>query len=330
MYHRISNRLIELDILRGIAIIFIVLFHYTDSFNRLYGHPIDLKLYFPWGYLGVQLFFILSGFSIRHSLKNSQNPFRFAINRFSRLYPSYWVSITLIFFVMQKSPLLGRQISFNQFLINFTMIQHWLGVPDVDGAYWVLPVFIVFYAFIFIILFMRKFTLIKLISFIWIVLGITIWKLPIAYQSTFQSFFLFLKYSHLFVAGIMFHDIFSRQANASSHWLIFFSLISQVILFTPMESLVVVFFYLIMYLFVFNRLRLSRLKVFSNLGIISYQIYLIHQNIGYAIMLQLSNLKLSSFVIIAIPIIFTFALSILTFHLIEVPVKKIICRSIAK
>lgn len=319
------KRLIELDIFRGIAIVSIILYHFTYSFNYLYGNLVDAVLLFRWGYLGVQLFFILGGFSVGYSLKNAVTPFNFLIDRFTRLFPSYWVSIIIIYLITSQFFLPGRSVTFSHFLVNFTMLQHWLGIPDVDGAYWILPVFLVFYFFIMIVLFLKKIAHLKLIGLFWIILGLIIWKLPVFNQSIFQSFFLFFKYAHLFVAGIMFWEIFFKKANKFTHWLIFISFGAQLMLFNFIESLAVLAFYLLMYLFSYKKLSLPPfLKIFSYLGLISFQIYLIHQNIGYIIMLQLVKFDLPLIIIVTIPIIVTFCLAGIIYRFIEIPIKRII------
>lgn len=56
-----SSRLLEFDALRGLAILSIVLFHYTTRYDLTYGHIGTLHFYVSKGY-GVNLFFMISGF----------------------------------------------------------------------------------------------------------------------------------------------------------------------------------------------------------------------------------------------------------------------------
>jgi len=77
----------QLDGARGIAIILVILFH--------------LKLIY-WGWLGVQLFFVLSGFLITHGLiKNKSMNFKdhlkvFYIKRALRIFPLYFLFLFVI------------------------------------------------------------------------------------------------------------------------------------------------------------------------------------------------------------------------------------------
>ena len=62
----ISNRLQELDALRGIAALMVVLFHFTMGRQ-------EANLGFKLGTTGVDLFFIISGFVIFMSLSKVKN-----------------------------------------------------------------------------------------------------------------------------------------------------------------------------------------------------------------------------------------------------------------
>lgn len=72
-----------LDFLRGLAIIGVVLFHiWPENFKS--------------GYLGVDLFFVLSGFLIAKNLNKGISGVEFFKNRFIRLGPLYFLTILLI------------------------------------------------------------------------------------------------------------------------------------------------------------------------------------------------------------------------------------------
>lgn len=83
-----SNRYVFLDGIRGIAAIFVVLFH-TSAF---------LKPYLVHSYLAVDLFFILSGFVIAHAYDNRLTSGEISFAKFirfrlTRLYPIYILSV---------------------------------------------------------------------------------------------------------------------------------------------------------------------------------------------------------------------------------------------
>ena len=84
----------ELDALRGLAAMLVVLFHYS------WGRP-ENRFEFSVGNTGVDLFFIISGFVIFMSLEKAENLRQFVGNRFARLYPAYWVCVILTYILMQ-------------------------------------------------------------------------------------------------------------------------------------------------------------------------------------------------------------------------------------
>ena len=75
-----THRISELDGVRGIGIILIFLYHLSPQ-------------YFPGGFIGVSIFFILSGYLLFISSTKKDNQFsviNFYWRRFSRLYPSHY------------------------------------------------------------------------------------------------------------------------------------------------------------------------------------------------------------------------------------------------
>src|SRR5712692_76407 len=91
------DRLYEIDLLRITAALAVVLYHYTFS-----GYARHLTaIAFPalstvtrYGYLGVDMFFVISGFVVLLSAWG-RRPHEFVISRIVRLYPAYWVAVTI-------------------------------------------------------------------------------------------------------------------------------------------------------------------------------------------------------------------------------------------
>ncbi|WP_412539192.1 acyltransferase [Longispora sp. K20-0274] len=133
-----SRRLHELDLLRIGAAVAVVVFHYTFS-GWMQGHS---PARFPglgevsrYGYLGVDLFFVISGFVVLLSAWG--RPARaFVVSRIVRLYPAFWVAVTLTALVSVAS---GRfRVGFGQYLANLTMLNPVVGVANIDVVYWTL------------------------------------------------------------------------------------------------------------------------------------------------------------------------------------------------
>ena len=100
--NHLRQRLQGLDHLRALAIIFVFLFHY---FILSGGQPAWLPDAASFGWTGVDLFFVLSGFLIASQLfgdikKRQQISFRdFFLKRFFRIVPAYLVTVGLYFYI---------------------------------------------------------------------------------------------------------------------------------------------------------------------------------------------------------------------------------------
>lgn len=140
-----SGRLVEIDALRGVAALAVVLFHYTTRFTDLFKPGTLPAISFPGGHYGVNLFFIISGFVIFMTLDKTQRPLDFVVSRFSRLFPAYWAAIFLTFFICHWLGLPGKLVGAETALANIAMLHGLFGVAHVDGVYWTLEVELLFY-----------------------------------------------------------------------------------------------------------------------------------------------------------------------------------------
>ena len=87
-----SQRLVTLDYLRGIAALAVMCLHMTEQIGAIHQYPGKI---FSYGYLGVDLFFVISGFVIFFTLNSKSSPGKFIIARFSRLFPTYSFAVSL-------------------------------------------------------------------------------------------------------------------------------------------------------------------------------------------------------------------------------------------
>src|SRR3546814_16656904 len=104
---RPKARLQELDALRGLGALAVVIFHYSARFHDVFPKAQHVPFSFPGGNYRVYLFFAISGFAIFFTLDKVNPAADFAIARIARLYPTYWTAILLTlgveFFVNVKS-----------------------------------------------------------------------------------------------------------------------------------------------------------------------------------------------------------------------------------
>nr|WP_276515396.1 acyltransferase [Actinomadura coerulea] len=134
--------------LRFAAALAVVLYHFT-GFGGAGAWPAPSQDVFPeiapvtrFGYLGVDLFFVISGFVILMSAWG-RGPGEFGISRLVRLMPAYWVSVLLgaaVYAVFR----MGHGVP-GLIVPNLTMLQGGLGLRNVDAVYWTLWVELHFY-----------------------------------------------------------------------------------------------------------------------------------------------------------------------------------------
>jgi peptidoglycan/LPS O-acetylase OafA/YrhL len=63
-----QDRLLALDSLRAVAALAVLLYHYTEGYEQIVGPHTSPVPSFALGYLGVELFFVISGFVIAWTL----------------------------------------------------------------------------------------------------------------------------------------------------------------------------------------------------------------------------------------------------------------------
>lgn len=116
------HKLHGLDHLRALAILLVFLFHYK---NPIFGHPLWLEDAAKFGWTGVDLFFVLSGFLISsrlfatvkagHRISLSD----FFTRRFFRILPAFWVVLAIYVFCpafheREQLPPVWRYLAFTQ------------------------------------------------------------------------------------------------------------------------------------------------------------------------------------------------------------------------
>lgn len=164
-------RLVSIDALRGLAALFVVLYHGVGHYAtpgqgifNFFAHP--LQQLFTYGYAGVFLFFVISGFCIhlqwakaRAAGVEYQINFRaFWKRRLRRLYPPYLFALALYLIIA----LYTSEIDFTHFFV-YDMVMHLLMLHNLDphtcysinGVFWTLAVEEQLYLAYFLLLFIR-------------------------------------------------------------------------------------------------------------------------------------------------------------------------------
>lgn len=318
-----KNRLYELDSLRGIAALLVVLSHYTWAYDFHFKTLDDHAFHFPYGDFGVQFFFIISGFVIFMSLDNTKTIKHFAISRFSRLYPTYWIClvITLLVISLFPVPTLG-DYSFKEIVLNLSMIQGYLKFRHIDQVYWSLGVELIFYFIMGTLFYFNKLKQIHVYSILWLLITILshLFDFPL---EKYINQLLILKHAPLFISGIMFYVIRYKNATLLTHLIIIASFLIYILSIkteylnrNQMELTVVPYIlltlvYIVFYVLSYRNINLLKNKVLLFFGKISYPLYLLHNVIGYAIIYRVKKISDNTFVYASIAAILTISLAFL-------------------
>jgi peptidoglycan/LPS O-acetylase OafA/YrhL len=157
-----QSQIVGLDLLRFAAAI-LVMFHHlgywvfiepASFIGTAHGAmglslpPADLFPLAPYGWLGVPIFFVISGFVIAYTA-NGSSVAHFVKSRVVRLLPAAWIcasiTVSLVLFDRLYPPMVIADAYLRSLIISP------FG-PWIDGAYWTLPIEIAFYATILLLL----------------------------------------------------------------------------------------------------------------------------------------------------------------------------------
>lgn len=281
-------RIAALDLMRFFAALFVVLYHYISRpETNVYSSITSITNY---GYLGVPIFFIISGYVIALSA-NNRTALQFAISRFVRLYPALWAGATftaIITFLVTDD-----RITASQLLANFTLLNEYIGIKDIDGVYWTLKQELKFYACIFLLLAFGIFHKFHLWLTAWLTLAI---MHLIFNQPFFMGWFISPSYSLFFIAGISFFLIESNGKTPFNLTILLTSVIGasfrvfeQASGFIPgevesSEQFIAVIImwgsFLFFYLLCTKIINLQNRNIYIFLGSLTYPLYLIHNKAG--------------------------------------------------
>lgn len=156
-----------LDLVRFGAAISVALFHLT------WQNPASWWV-MPFGWVGVEIFFVLSGFVIANSA-NGTSPLKFLEGRIARLYPAAWACAPITCAIILSTNYMNMEVGV------FADIRFWplvgsltlLGPEFLTGAYWTLPVELAFYATIFCLLIVKRFDRVQMLA-----IGLVLWCVP--------------------------------------------------------------------------------------------------------------------------------------------------------
>lgn len=300
------DRIASLDLLRLFAALAVVLFHY--GYRGAAGSPPSFAVAFPelapiakYGFLGVDLFFIISGFVIAASAQG-RTAIQFAIARAGRLYPAFFVAMTLTAIVLAWSGSVSATAVAARWVANLTMFAPALGQPFMDGAYWSIVLELVFYAWVAVFIAFGIFqSHTRTIIAVWLVVcaanELTLQLKPL-------RLLLLTEYGPLFASGVLMHLMWRGDRSLPTVALLAAAFVLGLFHVTSVEATFARLYHdgidaptlwhlhAAIYIVFWGALLLTRYvpatPAVAALGALTYPLYLIHQDAGYVMIDRLA------------------------------------------
>ena len=329
------DRFSLLDPLRLFAALAVVLFHYTYRGAAADGlTTVAIPAWQPvtqYGYLGVQLFFVISGFVIAMSAQG-RTPGAFVLARFTRIYPGFVACMTVSFAVIT---LFGAPVftaGLKQWAANLIILSPALHQPFIDGVYWSIVYEIVFYGWVTLLLFRGVFVRhLEFVALCWIGLSAVN---EILGPSMAVKRLLLTDASGFFIAGMMIHRI---RSTGSGLWqwvvlalsielacgqAIIMSRYNHVHYGADLSNTIIVAVSLasvaLVGLCAYSRRSILPPAVGVAVGGLTYPLYLLHQTIGFVLFNRLASFA-SPVVLVTGAIALMIGLSLAIFFCVERP-----------
>lgn len=328
-----SNRILELDALRALAAINLMLFHFTHVYSAKYGFTSDLGFNFPFGKYGVELFFMLSGLVNAMTLLKKRQAGEFLASRFIRIFPSFLLVISLNLVLINFLPLSEHNtLTSGQIAANATAMPGLFGYTCLEPVTWTLQIEILFYA-ILLVFFASGALERPLIPLMWYMLlcaagtsyvgSLEVESFGAAHlaTATWLQDALLLRYMPLFAIGVLVQQI--RSKSGDWRWNAGGILIAASVFHlidnhdhNPAATALLIG---LLFASVYQKLPVLRTKPLIYISGISYSLYLLHNNLGSVFIYYLNHAGVSPLVCFVAAIGMTIVVSSLATYWIERP-----------
>lgn len=332
-----SRRLPALDGLRYIAALSVAVFHLVACAENgqasLWGRPgSDVfgagYVIASYGWVGVPLFFMISGFVICMS-SWGRSPEAYAVSRIIRLYPAFWACLFITTSVAMLHPDVYKPLSLRALLVNLTMLPDPLGVARVDNVYWTLWLELKFYL-LFLLVVIAGLTYRRVVAFclIWSIAAVSLGEL----RQPWLDSLLIRGNAQYFIAGVALFLI-RREGPRPVLWIIVG--LSWVLSmhyydgnpwqaahggsYTP-SSILITACYLVMILLALGKLDRLNWRGLTALGAATYPLYLLHNVAGSTVIHFVGqHLTLPPAALLGIALLVLTVAALLVHHLVERP-----------
>jgi len=343
-----------LDWVRFLSAFLVMLGHFTYNNTRAIGVGSNwAPIYNGWfdyyplskfasiGSIGVDFFFIISGFVISQTITKGLS--NFVMNRFLRIYPTLWVFASISFLCTFFATQINGE---NAILLWLKSISLFPIGPWVDGVYWTLVVELIFYGMVFfswyfllekgLIFLMYSLTVISLLGVALLFIAEfnhieTLKLLILSYKAkplmltTGQAFAFGMALQYLVKDGLKLRHVLCASISGTITFFWIYHKASQSMdpqALVPMVLFLTFLVYIALFVGIFGKLKLENnfLSISKLLGKATYPIYLFHNIAGSLVLFFLVKVGLNIWLALLFSMLFVIILCCLFVQHIELKI----------
>lgn len=329
-----SKRILELDALRAISCLNLLLFHFTYVYANKYGFETPLGFAFPYGKYGVQLFFMLSGFVNAMTFVGKRSAKDFLFARAIRIFPSYWLVILLNVFLLSHLPLFHTP-STGEMVANLTTMPRLFGFENLEPVTWTLQIEMLFYATLVIMMVTGAFE--KMLRNLMVMVGVCLVFCLAAsgFKSVFpdsganQIFWIgenlfYMRNMPLFAMGMLLNEIKNKRGTT---WHNILGILAAGIVFHVIDlrdhnPAATTLLFGLLTACAWGKVPPLRFKPLLFISSISYTLYLFHNNVGSICIHSLETMGMGPLLAVVLVTVLTIGLGTATTIWFEQPITK--------
>lgn len=363
------SHILGLDVLRFLAAVIVVWYHYGYLMGAYDGtaaaasrHLLDFPELYNWasfGRVGVEIFFVISGFVIAFSAERA-TAFSFFVSRVVRLAPGVWICSTITLLTMLAWS--DRHVS--DLLREYRHSMAFLPWgPWVDGAFWTLILEIAFYLCVFFLILFKRFDAVRTLA---IVMGVystvvivlrallqaNVLDLPhlaalMAQYAKFPDILLFYHGVYFSIGVLLWVHLVKKASAANVMWILLFGLGGLLKIYglargestAPFSAIMLVpcVVWITGVVGVVLSVQLNHrlhdapqpmLRVLKATGLMTFPLYLIHMIFGATIMGRFVMMGMSRWAALAAGIVVVLALALAISQFFEPPLQRAVKRTL--
>lgn len=298
-----SKRILELDALRAISCLNLLLFHFTYVYANKYGFSSPLGFAFPYGKYGVELFFMLSGFVNAMTFVGKRSVKDFIFARAIRIFPSYWAVILLNVLLLSYLPLFHWQLSPGEIWANMSTMPRLFGYENFEPVTWTLQIEMLFYTTLVIMMVCGAFQRMLMSLMIMVTTCLVFCVGATTINATWPESFIsrpmwivenvcYMRHLPLFAMGMLLNEIKNKRGNTKLNLvgIVWAGIVFQIIDLRDHNPVATVMLFGLLTACAWGKVPPLRFKPLLFISTISYTLYLFHNNIGSTLIYSLERM----------------------------------------